>query len=290
MALKEEIFDQNSTLFSILDENEVTEIGVIANSVNQLQGELDQYKLQLDGLAIRVDQQQARNEEQFVNLNTQIVQNTNDLVVANGRISTTTVRLNNLSIEVMDLEETTIEKFDNLYGRVNNLDSSVQVIEEEQNEQKSQLGDITTLVQNQANDIRRIENNVNQLSGEIVGIRQSVNNLITELTGIDNRLVSLEAMGPIKSGRTVVLWDYQSGGYSTTIAPQDIVVGTANYSAWSGSVSGPDTEWFLVPSQYYVRPSLARPAALSNQIYWVRIVSMITNVQLYAGLGYVYMS
>lgn len=150
MALKEEIFEQNSTLFAVLDENEVTEIAAINNSVIALSETVEQNKLQLDGLAIRVDQQQARNEEQFVNINTHVLGNSDD-------INSLNVRMSSLTARVVELE---------------NSDNNVEELIEE----------LETLVHGQETKISLLESQLSDLTEAFLDLRSSIEPQVAQLT------------------------------------------------------------------------------------------------------------
>lgn len=150
MALKGEIFEQNSTLFSVLDENEVTEIVAINNSVIALSAVVDQNKLQLDGLAIRVDQQQARNEEQFVILNTHVLNNSED-------INSINVRMSNLTTRVVELENS-------------------------DNDNAALIGELETLVHGQESKISLLQSQVSDLTEAFLELRSTIEPQVAQLT------------------------------------------------------------------------------------------------------------
>lgn len=92
MALKNEIFSTQSTLFTILDNNEVTEIGAMDRRVDQIGAQTAQNKSQLDDLGRLVDKNQARNEAGFVEINT-------SLVAINSEINDINRKLDNIDLD-----------------------------------------------------------------------------------------------------------------------------------------------------------------------------------------------
>lgn len=71
--IKDEIFETNSTLFQVLDKNEVTDIVSIRQEQERQEQLIRENKTQLDGLARIVDTNQANNAAEFVRINTQFV-------------------------------------------------------------------------------------------------------------------------------------------------------------------------------------------------------------------------
>lgn len=134
MALKEEIFNKNSTLFKVLDVNEVTEIGSVSKEVQSLNEEVSRNKLQLDALARNVNENQARNEAKFVDINTQLVEDRTDIgnlettvqgLTTTTETNTTAIDDLNHSIESISDDIAEIEaKLESLENRISELEQA----------------------------------------------------------------------------------------------------------------------------------------------------------------------
>jgi uncharacterized coiled-coil protein SlyX len=183
MALKEEIFEQNSTLFTVLDENEVTEIKQIQNSVTAVQTQIDQQKLQLDGLAKVVDQNQARNEEQFVNINTMIVGLTTDV----DRLKTTTTNLagqvDSMSISVAGLEQQVVAITDDIYPRLNNLEVQI-------NANTNALTALEGTIDDQQHSIESINDEIGELKDDVDTNKQQITSLLNRVAILESKIYS----------------------------------------------------------------------------------------------------
>nr|ARO50051.1 envelope protein [Apis Nora virus] len=229
MALKEEIFDQNTTLFAVLDENEVTELAAISGSVNRLETQLDEYKLQLDGLARLVDQYQARNESQFVDLNTQIVTLNSDVSILTTRVSSLANTVSSLQTTVEDLDETTTTRFSTLNQQVDNLAVDVSSIQTVQNNQTVKVENLNNAVAENAADVANLEAQVNTFEARIADLET----MGTTLARLNFRC----STGPMITSGTVYVWQYQYGRLSTFeytgVNPMMIGYGyTVNMSGW----------------------------------------------------------
>jgi uncharacterized coiled-coil protein SlyX len=184
MALKEEIFDQNSTLFAILDENEVTEIGAISNSVNALSLVVDQNKLQLDGLAIRVDQQQARNEEQFVNFNTHILQNSDDINSINVRLFNVSERvttLENAENNDGELIEELDERVNSIAVQLSSVSDRVTTLENTENSNVQLIEELGIVVNGQETIISEMRSQLDDLTAAFLDLRRDTREAVTNL-------------------------------------------------------------------------------------------------------------
>nr|APG78042.1 hypothetical protein 3 [Drosophila immigrans Nora virus] len=177
MALKQEIFEQNSTLFEVLDENEVMEIKEIQSSVTAVQTQVDQQKLQLDGLARKVDLNQARNEEQFVNFNTMLIATNTDVDKLKTTTATLSVSVNNLERSVGELETTTQSNFDTIFRRL-------AITEETSSQNKSEI--VTIL-----DKIDDLEHSVESANDEIAELTDSVEDNQTAITTLSGRVTTL---------------------------------------------------------------------------------------------------
>lgn len=187
MALKEEIFDQNTTLFSVLDENEVTEIAAINNSVIALSETVDQNKLQLDGLAIRVDQQQARNEEQFVNINTHVLDNSDDINSLNVRMSSLTARV----VELENSDNNTGELIEELEVLVRGQETKISLLESQVSDLTEAFLDLRSSIESQLAQLTaKTTNGVKILRGtQIYKIMDNLNRIMTIEIDVTNSSV-----------------------------------------------------------------------------------------------------
>lgn len=195
MALKEEIFEQNSTLFAVLDENEVTEIGEIRSSVTNVQAELDQQKLQLDGLARVVDSNQARNEEQFVNFNTMLIATNSEVDKLKTSNSQLVSEVSSLSANLLQLESESQSRFDTVFTRLNSLETKV-----DKHEMDIAMLQTDSLVMAKA--IEDLSEQSEYLSNKVDTLDNSVSNNSLAITSLSSRVTQLEsAMNPYLRSR-----------------------------------------------------------------------------------------
>nr|AWA82261.1 hypothetical protein [Drosophila melanogaster Nora virus] len=186
MALKEEIFKQDTTLFNVLDENEVTEIKLIQSAVTDVQTQVDQQKLQLDGLAKVVDNNQSRNEEQFVNINTMLVTANTEIDKLKTTTASLTTDVDSLIIAVTEMSNSTQSGFDALNKRVNQLESVVTI----NTDKIASLGETLTTIEEKQEDIERSLESANDEIGELQELVDDNDSAITALT---TRVTALEA-------------------------------------------------------------------------------------------------
>jgi uncharacterized coiled-coil DUF342 family protein len=177
MALKEEIFEQNSTLFQVLDENEVTGIGAISTRVDTLSDTVDEYKLQLDGLALRVDTNQSRNEQMFVQINTQLVQDRNDIDTLQTTTRTLTTTVDSLSQELLNFEGDTETRFTDVYQRINTTTDDINALSTEVSTLSDQVDTLIADFESQQDEIGELQENIISLTNE----QQSLTNRVTQL-------------------------------------------------------------------------------------------------------------
>lgn len=185
MALKEEIFDQNTTLFSVLDENEVTEIKTIQETVTAVEAQIDQQKLQLDGLAKVVDNNQARNEEQFVNINTTLVEMRSDVDKLQTTADQQAKQINNLATGLNELTKTTQESFNVLNNTVTSLEKQVLT----NTDQISTLKETIATIQEKQQDV---EHSLESINDEIGELQELVDDNATSIEALTNRVAALE--------------------------------------------------------------------------------------------------
>nr|AKH67652.1 gp3 [Drosophila melanogaster Nora virus] len=185
MALKEEIFDQNTTLFAVLDENEVTEIKSIQSSVTAVKTQLDQQKLQLDGLAKVVDNNQARNEEQFVNINTTLVEMSSEVDKLTTTTSQQAKQINTLATALNELDQTTKDSLDTLNTTTESLKKQVLFNSDEITVLKV---DVATVTQKQQD----VEHSLVTMKDEIGELHVSVNANANSIEALRTRIAALE--------------------------------------------------------------------------------------------------
>lgn len=190
MALKEEIFEQNATLFQILDENEVTEVGAISIRVNNLSQEVQDNKLQLDGLALRVDNNQARNEQMFVQINTQLVADRTDIETTQTNIVNLRSRLDDLNVAVATLESNTEDRFTDVYQRITTANNNISAVS---NEVETLADNVDTLI----SDFESVQDEISEL-------QDNIRSAETNISALETRVTALEARGP--SGADNVVW------------------------------------------------------------------------------------
>nr|AKH67604.1 gp3 [Drosophila melanogaster Nora virus] len=185
MALKEEIFDQNTTLFAVLDENEVTEIKSIQSSVIAVKTQLDQQKLQLDGLAKVVDNNQARNEEQFVNINTTLVEMSSEVDKLTTTTSQQVKQINTLATALNELDQTTKDSLNTLNTTTESLKKQVLFNTDEITVLKV---DVATVTQKQQD----VEHSLVTMKDEIGELHVSVNANANSIEALRTRIAALE--------------------------------------------------------------------------------------------------
>nr|AKH67620.1 gp3 [Drosophila melanogaster Nora virus] len=185
MALKEEIFDQNTTLFAVLDENEVTEIKSIQSSVIAVKTQLDQQKLQLDGLAKVVDNNQARNEEQFVNINTTLVEMSSEVDKLTTTTSQQAKQINTLATALNELDQTTKDSLNTLNTTTESLKKQVLFNTDEITVLKV---DVATVTQKQQD----VEHSLVTMKDEIGELHVSVNANANSIEALRTRIAALE--------------------------------------------------------------------------------------------------
>ncbi|AHZ92150.1 VP3 [Drosophila subobscura Nora virus] len=226
MALKEEIFDQNTTLFSVLDENEVTETKQIQNSVTTVQTQIDQQKLQLDGLAKVVDQNQSRNEEQFVNINTiivgmnddidklkitttNLVQQTNSLNSSVAELETFVPRVNSLEVQT----DANTKSISALEGTTDGIQDSINTINDGIVELKDDNKDLSSQIQALDSRITILESKIKSSF-----IEKSVQYKISYSNNSDvQRVLNFYALGPVKYGQSFSVMQTPTSTFSTTL-------------------------------------------------------------------------
>lgn len=135
--IKDEIFDQNSTLFNVLDENEVTTITSLNKELDALDTRLGELKLQVDGLAIVVNQNQARNEAEFVRINTEIVKFIGVTDELTQQVTTLSEGVANISEHVDD----NVERIEKLETEVGEFSFDFESLKGDLNDVKTELND-----------------------------------------------------------------------------------------------------------------------------------------------------
>lgn len=172
MALKEEIFKQNTTLFDVLDDNDITQIGTLDLRLTGLKNEVDANKLQLDGLARIVDQNQARNESQFVSINTQLIGINDNITNLNNAVEETNQDIINLQQQYERLEDGVINEIGNITVKVGELNSSVD--------------QLNVVVRDNVVRLNLLQDNLNSLQLNVQQLSQAQNTLRTELQTLES--------------------------------------------------------------------------------------------------------
>nr|UHK03226.1 MAG: hypothetical protein FuNoV2_gp2 [Hangzhou nora-like virus 2] len=274
MALKEEIFKQNSTLFEVLDENDITQISSINLKLNDVQDEVAANKLQLDGLAIIVDQNQARNESQFVSINTNFI---------------------NLTTEVTNLES----QVDQLGVRVNGVENDFAVL---QQGVVNEIGELTVQVGELNTRVTSLSDSVITNSAAIVGLQRNLDNvqsnvqrLSQEQTRLSNDLVALKAKANtglrVSPGDDVVVWFFQTGRFTSVAFDYAghpfLRMGrryTAQLSGFSSNLVGIYDVVIAPASTYQINATAIIPVPSGQKVwfaYKLPTQSLYTSVEVY---------
>lgn len=185
--IKDEIFETNSTLFQVLDKNEVTDIVSIRQEQERQNQLIQENKQQLDGLARVVDTNQANNASEFVRINTQFVEIEQSLDAKFAEIDLTTESLKQDSAE--------------LIREVKYLDSYTQSIDQRVSEFEFNFDNIN--------------NNIEQLKQETVENKEATealrDNVRVDLASFDRRIKTLENKSQDLETRIVKLERYSNG-------------------------------------------------------------------------------
>lgn len=174
--IKDEIFDTNSTLFQVLDDNQVTDIVNIQSQLNA-QGELIQEnKSQLDGLARVVDNNQAVNARNFVEINTKLVEFQNNFDDIDKTFEVVNEELANSAREIQYLRSSVSA----LETTVGGLDYQFEGIQEDINTLKQDVSDnseaILALRDNVILDLENLDRRITALDARVTALEQSAFN------------------------------------------------------------------------------------------------------------------
>ncbi|UHK03069.1 MAG: hypothetical protein GABNV1_gp3 [Guiyang argiope bruennichi nora-like virus 1] len=259
MALKAEIFDQNTTLFSVLDENEVTEIGKISLRVDRLNNDLAAVKLQLDGLALVVDQNQARNEEQFVRLNTNIVSLQTGIDNLNDMVTNLENSFTELSSLVSQFKDEMIQELSEITNRID--------------KQNTVITNHTTLINRNTTRIYEQQLQIDSNSKAIESLNKNNKVVLDRLASIESRLEVVEKRstvgGIIMPNQWITIWNFGSGQrYEVKFnSAEPLILGSQYYSEFVGNIAGYRT-WSLVPSISWEKPASIKPYAITGNFYY----------------------
>ncbi|QCH41359.1 VP3 [Haematobia irritans Nora virus] len=259
MALKTEIFDQNTTLFHVLDENEVTKFGALSLKVERLSEEVNAVKLQLDGLARLVDQNQARNESQFVQINTSLVGLQTSVDVIDSRLDAIGTKIEDMEQEIVRLRTETISEIGQLQLRIDSIYQRLTNVETGVNDNTTRLAELTTQVNQNTTQINTVVSQYDDLNRRI---RETESNIaVLELKTMVGNI--------IQSGDKVRIWDTSRGQiyYVTYTGAGPLVLGSTYQGTFSGDITGVRT-WGLNPDQYWERPAFVTPYAVTGQFYY----------------------
>jgi molybdopterin converting factor small subunit len=258
MALKEEIFKQNTTLFDVLDDNDITQIGSINSRLTDIQNEVTANKLQLDGLARIVDQNQARNESQFVTFNTQIT-------ALNNEVNLLSTESQQLSETVDDLND----KFTSLETNVTNEISDVTLLV---SNLQQEVNNLDTRVRDNTVNLNLLRSDFNSLQLSFQQTRADVGQLKFDLNLLSNRAKTGIRIFP---NELVTMWFVKRGRF--TNASIDFrgdpflrlgKIYTAQLTGSNSELVGLYNIVFAPDDQYEITASAVVPA-ISGQNYWL---------------------
>lgn len=218
MALKEEIFKQDSTLFRVLDENEITELGSLSKEVDQLAIQIDQNKTQIDALGKVVDNNQSRNEQQFVIINTQLVNDRTDIGKLQDEQSQLKEEVTKVETAIAELEGNVENRFTDVYTKLNANTQSISDMKSDISKNTQSISTVNQDVTTNRRDIRQLEINLNNTDA-------SLSSLTTRVEKLENGIKAQGADGLIYGG-TVYKIRFISNQSAGTIATTDITFQT----------------------------------------------------------------
>lgn len=274
MALKEEIFKQNSTLFEVLDENDITQISSINLKLNDVQDEVAANKLQLDGLAIIVDQNQARNESQFVSINTNFINLTTEVTNLESQVGQLGVRVGGVENDFAILQQGVINEIGELTVQVGELNTRVTSLSD------SVITNSAAIVGLQRN-LDSIQSNVQQLSQQQTRLSNDLEALkVKATTGLR-----------ISPGDNVIAWFFQNGTFTRVafdFAGQPFLRMGRRYTAQLSGASSTLVGLYdviIAPFSVYQTNATATVPVPSGQKVWftykLPTQSLYTSVEVY---------
>lgn len=259
MALKTEIFDQNTTLFNVLDENDVTKIGTLSSKVDHLNEEVGAVKLQLDGLARVVDQNQARNESQFVRINTSLVELQTSIDVIDSRLQAIGTKIQDIDEEITQLRENTISEISNMQLNIDSMNQKLSKL-------LMDVEDNTTSILHLTNQVQQNTAQTNNLVGQYNDLNKRMREAESGITALKSKTV---VGNIIQTGEEVSIWNPETGDifFVTYTGAGPLMVGSTYQGIFTGAANGERT-WGLNPDRYWDRPAWTTPYAVTGQFYY----------------------
>uniref|UniRef100_A0AAU7L0N4 VP3 protein n=1 Tax=Zeugodacus cucurbitae nora virus 4 TaxID=3159470 RepID=A0AAU7L0N4_9VIRU len=276
MSLKEEIFEQNSTLFHVLDENEVTEIGKFSAQLTSLEKEVGANKLQLDGLAKVVDQNQARTEQQFVQQNTLVQGLRVDVDRVEASLSSLDEAVENVQGDVDDLEERVESTVDDINTRIDHVNSLLSEVKSDVNSLKETTSELKMT-------IAQLTTKVDTMQAKIDGLQAGLTNVVNELVVTQENVSTLEKVTltgdrALKGKHKLYFLDEYGRGCWTEVQVDDpwLIYGVryqgtftdTSYPGSEGWLSGNYDFMFYITSNQSGPPSGTAPVCSGQWMYW----------------------
>uniref|UniRef100_W8APM3 Putative ORF3 protein n=1 Tax=Ceratitis capitata TaxID=7213 RepID=W8APM3_CERCA len=212
--IKDIIFNENSTLFQVLDQLDITDIVDIKAQTNSLQREVSANKIQLDSLAIKQDNFEGTTNAHFVAINTQFQNQSEQLADIESNIVVVKDDIGILSERVKDHQnqiddfyasfELLDQQLSNIQQSIIDLGDSFEDLEKRQNEVDIKVNTMSTKVESLKVSIDATNKRVSEINSK-VSIMQS------DIVTIQKQIVTGVR---VLQGTKLYVWQYQFGRMS----------------------------------------------------------------------------
>lgn len=235
-SIKDLIFDQDSTLFEVLDELDVPELLNIQSSVNTNTTLLAEYKVQLDALARKQDNFEATTTANFISVNTQI---------------------ENLNNSIASLQ-TDIEGF---HTSISRLDNGQYQLEQSVNSINQEIEELNASVTALNSSIETIDEDITTLNGEITSVNNSIGTL---------QAATFTGVKVLAGTQHVFMWDYANNRVTDTYLNLTgyMLMGVTYRTSFSSNWLSGDYDITLTCTRDSTTPFSGTSPVVSGQFYW----------------------